>query len=130
MDIFEETIRHHQSIFMVKIFPILLRPLDCLVAPEPRLPDELVGGPVPRSVSWLGRIRKVAKVSSDQMISPVDGFQPKLPVLSRAFALQLSTPRFAGRSAHCRSNPSAHVFPFAESPLKNLVPILRPIAWH
>ena len=31
MDIFEETIRHHQSIFMVKIFPILLRPLDCLL---------------------------------------------------------------------------------------------------
>src|SRR6266852_6218128 len=57
------------------------------------------------------------------------------------FSLQLRTllhhhhinPRLSRRritSAHCRWNPDTHVFPFAESPPKNLAPALRPIASH
>ncbi len=79
-DIFHRAIRHQQSMFVVEILCLAGRLMKGSFARQPDLPDghrwamNSTLGPVTRS-HW-----KIRKVSSDQIISPVATFQPKLPV--------------------------------------------------
>src|ERR1700676_1140693 len=103
VDMFHRTIRHHQAIFMLKILSILRRTLNgffhrARVFRMTPLEETSTGGFVDRSY-W-----KIRKVSSDQRISPMEGLQPKLPVLLRrcASARKVSLWRSAS-SARLRS---------------------------
>lgn len=85
MEVPDGGIRHQQSMLEIDVFPRLRRPVDRLLHPVSVLRvnalEDTFDGRYGRAV-----VLEDSKVSSDPMISPVDGFHPKLPVWLRRCA--------------------------------------------